>query len=356
MKPSRSRLLGVAGVLVLAVLGITLESYWVGLLTLSLIWGLFAMSLNLQVGYTGLQSLGHAAFFGTAAYTVGILSRKAGIADFWIDVLAALALGTLMAAIFGVLALRTTGPYYLMSTLALAQVLWGLAYGKRDWTGGDDGLPGIARPDFGVVSLVPTSSYFLFVLGVFVVASLAMSVLVRSPFGSSLQGIRESESRMRMLGYNTWLFKYLCFVLSGFLAAVAGVLNAYYLQFVSVGDLSVVLSAEALLMVILGGPGTLLGPVLGAFVLVFLRNIVSGQHVAIGPFDIGERWTFILGVVYILVVLFAPRGIVGEVLARVRGRRAAGRFTLAAEEPGEMVRVEAVEPEPAVGTHGAAGR
>jgi branched-chain amino acid transport system permease protein len=340
----------VLAVVVLAALGLTLESYWVGLLTLSLIWGLFAMSLNLQVGYTGLQSLGHAAFFGTAAYTVGILSRKAGITDFWIDVLAALVLGALVAAVFGLLALRTSGPYYLMSTLALAQVLWGLAYGKRDWTGGDDGLPGIARPDFGLVSLAPGSSYFLFVLGVFVLACLAMSVLVRSPFGSALQGIRESESRMRMLGYNTWFFKYLCFVLSGVLAAVAGVLNAYYLQFVSVGDLSVVLSAEALLMVILGGPGTLLGPVLGAFVLVFLRNIISAQHIDVGPVNIGERWTLILGLVYILVVMFAPRGIVGEVLQRVRGRRAAGRLvTLSSEEPPDLL-------EPAVGTHGAAGR
>jgi branched-chain amino acid transport system permease protein len=346
--------LAAAGVAVLAALGLTLESYWVGLLTLALIWGVFAMSLNLQVGYTGLQSLGHAAFFGTAAYAVGILSRKVGLTDFWIDVLAALVLGTLMAAVLGVLALRTSGPYYLMSTLALAQVLWGLAYGKRDWTGGDDGLPGIARPDFGVVSLVPGSNYFLFVLGVFVLAGLAMSVLVRSPFGSALQGIRESESRMRMLGYNTWLFKYLCFVLSGLLAAVAGVLNAYYLQFVSVGDLSVVLSAEALLMVILGGPGTLLGPVLGAFVLVFLRNIISGQHIDIGPFNIGERWTLILGVIYILVVLFAPRGIVGEVLGRIQGRRAAGRLvTLASEEPPEVLEIE---PQPAIGTHGAAGR
>jgi branched-chain amino acid transport system permease protein len=157
-----------------------------------------------------------------------------------------------------------------------------------------------------------------------------------------------------MLGYNTWLFKYLCFVLSGLLAAVAGVLNAYYLQFVSVGDLSVVLSAEALLMVILGGPGTLLGPVLGAFVLVLLRNIISGQHIDIGPFNIGERWTLILGVIYILVVLFAPRGLVGEVLGRVRGRRAAGRLvTLASEEPSEVLEIE---PQPAIGTHGAAGR
>jgi branched-chain amino acid transport system permease protein len=212
-----------------------------------------------------------------------------------------------------------------MSTLALAQVLWGLAYGKRDWTGGDDGLPGISRPDFGVFSLVPGSNYFLFVLAIFVVASLAMSVLVRSPFGSALQGIRESESRMRMLGYNTWLFKYLGFVIAGLFAAMAGALNAYNLQFVSVGDLSVVLSAEALLMVILGGPGTLLGPVLGAFVLVFLRHMVSSVHFGIGPFDIGERWTLILGTIYILVVMFAPRGILGEILTRLYGRRVAGR-------------------------------
>jgi branched-chain amino acid transport system permease protein len=340
-----------SGVIMLAALGMVLESYWVGLLTLALVWSVFAISLNLQVGYTGLQSLGHAAFFGAAAYTVGILSRKVGITDFWIASLAGLVAGSAVAAIFGVLALRTRGPYFLMSTLALAQVLWGLAYGKRDWTGGDDGLPGIARPDFGIFSLVPASNYFLFVLAVFVVVCLAMHVLVRSPFGSALQGIRESESRMRMLGYNTWLFKYLSFVIAGLFAAVAGVLNVYYLQFVSVGDLSVVLSAEALLMVILGGPGTLLGPVLGAFALVFLRNIISAQHFGIGPFDVGERWTLILGVIYIMVVMFAPRGILGEALLRIRGRRAARRVPSITEQ--SLVHVEAGEP--AVGPRGAAG-
>jgi branched-chain amino acid transport system permease protein len=243
------------------------------------------------------------------------------VTDFWLDFGAALLAGTLMAALFGLLALRTQGAYFLMSTLALSQVLWGLAFGNRPWTGGDDGMPGIARPDM----LASGTNYFLFVLGVFLLVCLAMNVLVRSPFGLALKGVRESESRMRMLGYNTWLFKYLGFILSGFFAAVAGALNVYNLQFVSVVDLSVVLSAEALLMVILGGPGTLLGPVLGAFTLVFLRNVVSSVPFGIGPFIIGERWTLILGVIYILVVMFAPRGILGEVLVRTRGRRTASQ-------------------------------
>jgi branched-chain amino acid transport system permease protein len=355
MKRSYGWGLAAVGVAVFAVLGLVLPSYWIGLLTVSLIWGLFAMSLNIQVGYTGLQSLGHAAFFGTAAYTVGILSQKLGVEDFWLNLLLAMVLGTAVAAVFGLLALRTTGPYFLMSTLALAQVLWGLAFGQRAWTGGDDGIPGIARPDFGIVSLVPSGNYYLFVLAVFVVCSLAMHVLVRSPFGNALQGIRESESRMRMLGYNTWLFKYLGFVIAGFFAAVAGALNAYYLQFVSVGDLSVVLSAEALLMAILGGPGTLLGPLLGAFALVFLRNIVSGMAIGIGPFVIGERWSMILGIVYILVVLFAPRGIVGEIQERVRGRRLARRIpsvtelAMTPDEPGDVG-------EPIARSHGTVGR
>jgi branched-chain amino acid transport system permease protein len=221
-----------------------------------------------------------------------------------------------VAAAFGLLALRATGAYFLMATLALAQVLWGLALGWRSVTGGDDGLPGTLRPAFGSVSIESGQAYFLFVLGVFVVVTLALSIFVRSPFGSALKGIRESETRMRMLGYNTWLYKYLAFVLAGTLAGVSGVLYVYYTGFVSTTEISVLLSAEALLMVILGGAGTLLGPVLGAAVVVFLRNYLSGLPI------IGPRWLFILGLVYVLTVLLASRGILGEVEARLRRRRA----------------------------------
>jgi branched-chain amino acid transport system permease protein len=306
--------LGALGVVVLAALGLTLPSYYVGLLTLALVYGVFAMSLNILVGYTGLHSLGHAAFSGTAAYATAIMFKRVSQV-FVLDIAAGILAAAVVSAIFGLLALRATGAYFLMATLALAQVLWGLAIGWRSVTGGDDGLPGLVRPALGPVSLAEPGAYFLFVLLVFVLVVLFMSVFARSPFGSALQGIRESESRMRMLGYNTWLYKYLGFVIAGTLAGVSGVLYVYYTGFVSTTEISVLLSAEALLMVILGGPGTLLGPVLGAGVVVFLRNVLSGMPV------IGPRWLFVLGAVYVLTVLFAPGGIVGEIQRRRRRGR-----------------------------------
>jgi branched-chain amino acid transport system permease protein len=204
--------------------------------------------------------------------------------------------------------------------MAVAQVLWGIAYRSRGLTGGDDGLPGISRPDIGLswFSLWDTTNFFYFTLAIALLVLVVLNVIVRSPFGYALQGIRESESRMRALGYNTWRYKYAAFVLAGFFAGVAGMIYVYYNSFVNPHELSVVLSAEALLMVILGGPGTLFGALIGAGAIVFLRNIVSG---------ITDRWLLILGAVYILVVLFAPRGIVGEIKDRFdrRSRAAVAR-------------------------------
>ncbi|HEX8968854.1 MAG TPA: branched-chain amino acid ABC transporter permease [Chloroflexota bacterium] len=312
----RQRLgLSAAAVAILAALGLVAPSYYVGLMTLALVYAVFAMSLNVLVGYTGLQSLGHAAFFGTGAYATAITFHRFS-QSFVLDLLAALAASAFVAAVFGVLALRATGAYFLMATLALAQVLWGLALGLRQITGGDDGLPGTTRPGFGPLDLASGGAYFLFVLVIFVCLAVAMAVFVRSPFGSALQGIRESETRMRMLGYNTWLYKYVAFLIAGTLAGLSGALYVYYTGFVSTTEISVLLSAEALLMVILGGPGTLLGPLLGAAAVVFLRNYLSSLPV------IGERWLFVLGVVYVLTVLVASRGIVGEVEVRLRRRRA----------------------------------
>jgi branched-chain amino acid transport system permease protein len=310
--------LATLGIVILAGLGMSVPSYYAGLLTLALVYSIFAMSLNILVGYTGLQSLGHAAFSGSGAYAAAIAFHRFS-QSFVVDAAIGIVVSALIAALFGLLALRATGAYFLMATLALAQVLWGLAFGWRSVTGGDDGLPGIARPVIGPLSLESGSAYFLFVLAVFVCVALAMSVFVRSPFGSALKGIRESESRMRMLGYNTWLYKYIAFVVAGTLAGLSGVLYVFYTGFVSTTEISVLLSAEALLMVILGGPGTVLGPVLGAAFVVFLRNYLSGLPV------IGERWLFILGLAYVLTVLLASRGIVGEIESRLRRRRAAAR-------------------------------
>ena len=298
-----------AGLLLLGVVARALPIYYVGLLSQALIFGIFAMSLNLLLGYTGLPSLGHSAYFGTAAYATAVLSLRVS-ESFWLNAPGGVLLSVIIAGVYGLLALRTAGVYFLMITLALAQVLWGIALSWRGMTGGDNGLAGIPRPDLGLpLSLWDTHNFFYFVLVAFALMAAAMYVLVNSPFGYALRGIRENETRMRVLGYNVWLYKYLAFVIAGMFAGVAGVLFVYHNGFVSTSELSVVLSAKALLMVILGGAGTLFGPVLGAGVVVFLSHIVSAYT---------GRWLLVLGTVYVLVVLFAPLGILKGLQARLR--------------------------------------
>ena len=297
------RTLGIAtGVAVLVLLPLALSSYQLGLATKMLIFALFAMSLNLILGYAGLPSLGHAAYFGVGAYTVGLLAVRV-VDNFWLDFGAGLLAAGVTSALFGLLALRARGAYLLMITLALAQVLWGIAFGWRWLTGGDDGLPGVPRPGAGLPwSLSSGPSFYYFVLVVFVVATVALWVVVRSPFGVALVGIRESERRMQVLGYNTWLYKYVAFVLAGLIAGVSGNLFVYYNGFVSPAYLSIVFSAMALIMVILGGAGTLLGPALGSAAIVLLENVISAST---------ERWLTVLGLIYVVVTMFAPAGIMG---------------------------------------------
>ena len=286
----------------LAVIAPLLPSYPLTLLIQGLISAIFAMSLDLLLGYTGLPSLGHAAYFGVAAYAVAILAVDAG-AGFVPCLGGGLLLAAITAAVFGVLAIRASGTYFLMITLALGMVVWGLAFRWVSMTKGDNGISGVPRPALGLPwDLSAPLPFFYFALACTGVAWLGLGLLVRSPFGMSLKGIRESESRMRSLGYNVWLHKYLAFVLAGTFAGFAGVLWAYYNGFVSPVDVQLVTSVEALLMVALGGSGTLVGPALGAVLIVFLKNFVSVYT---------KRWLLILGGVYIGVILFAPRGIVG---------------------------------------------
>jgi branched-chain amino acid transport system permease protein len=296
------RALGVAVVVLIAAAPSYLSSYYVGLLTKAFILGLFAMSLNLLLGYTGLGSFGHALYFGVGAYTAGLLSLKV-VTNFWIDVVAALAAAVVVALAFGPLTLRARGSYFAMITLALAQVAWGVAFGWRSLTGGDDGLPGIARPVLmGTLALSGETSFFYFVAVIFAAATVGLAVVVDSPFGKALAGIKDSETRMEVLGYNVWAYQYAASVLAGLLAGLAGVLFVYYNGYVSPVYLSVVFSAQALLLVILGGAGSLLGPALGAGIIVMLENLIS---------IFTERWVLVLGTIYVLVTLFAPRGIQG---------------------------------------------
>lgn len=302
-----------AGLVVLVVLPAGLTSYQLGLLTKILIFALFAMSLNLILGYAGLPSLGHAAYFGVGSYTVGLLAVKV-IDNFWFNFVAGLVAATIAAALFGLLALRAQGSYLLMITLALAQVVWGIAFGWRELTGGDDGLPGVPRPAAGLpMSLADGISFYYFTLVVTLLGTWVMWIVIRSPFGAALIGIRESERRMEVLGYNTWLYKYVAFILAGALAGLSGNLFVYYNGFVSPAYLSVIFSASALIMVILGGAGTLLGPAIGAAAIVILENVISAET---------ERWLTVLGLIYVGVTLFAPAGLMGLVRGRLWGRAA----------------------------------
>jgi branched-chain amino acid transport system permease protein len=296
--------------LLLAISPLSLSAYPLTLLTQALIYAILAMSLDLLLGYTGLASLGHAAYLGVGAYSVGVLTTQYG-ANFWVTLAVGVFLAMVVAAVFGLVALRATGVYFLMITLALGMVVWGLAHRWVSMTQGDNGIPGIPRPDLGLPwSLARAMPFYYFVLVAFLLAFWILRVIVRSPFGQSLVGIRESESRMRTLGYHVWLHKYLGFVIAGAFGGFAGVLWAYYNGFVSPGDVELATSVEVLLMVALGGRGTLVGPAVGAGVIVLLKNFVSVYT---------ERWLLILGVVYVLTIIYAPEGIVGAVRPLMQG-------------------------------------
>ena len=288
------------GFLAFVALPLGAGEYYVNLVSQILIAAVFALSLNLLVGYGGLSSLGHAAYMGVAAYLSGWFFLHFGLGHLATAAIA-LAGTTLMAALFGLIALRATGLGFLMITLALAQVLWGLAFRWVSVTNGDNGLSGLTRPAPFGLDLNGSAAFYYFALAVGAVSAAAIAVLVNSPFGAVLRGTRDQPRRMSALGHDVWLVRYLTYIAAGFFAAVSGLLYVYYHKFVHPHALSLTTSAEVLLMVIAGGSGTLLGPVVGAAVVVLLKNYVSAFV---------ERWTFLLGFVFLMIVLFMPDGLV----------------------------------------------
>jgi branched-chain amino acid transport system permease protein len=276
-----------------------LPPYALELATRIEIFAIFAASLDLLVGYVGLASLGHAAFFGFAGYAVGLAA--AAITDSGLLALLAALVATLaMALIFSALALRASGVYFLMLTLALAQIIWGVALQWRSLTGGDDGMPAIVRPLIGTVRFSDAADFYLLTTVCFAICLSLLFLIVRSPFGLSLEGIRESPSRMSSLGYNVWLHRYIASIVAGLLAGWAGALQAWHTGIVTPNQLGLVTSAEALLMVILGGTGTIVGPVIGSVVIVLVEFVINRYT---------ERWVSVLGAIYILVVVAAPQGL-----------------------------------------------
>lgn len=288
--------------------------FYVNLTSQILIAAIFAAGLNLLVGYGGLSSLGHASYLGVAAYSSAWLSLNLAMPH-WASAPIALAFTTLMACLFGVIALRATGLGFLMITLALSQVLWGLAYRWVSVTNGDNGLSGLTRPAPFGINLDGAAPFYYFCLVVTVVALWMIARLVHSPFGAGLRGTRDQARRMAALGHDVGMVRWLTFVYAGFWGAVAGLLYVYYHKYIHPTALSLTSSAEGLLAVIAGGSGTLAGPVIGAAIVVLLKNYVSAFV---------ERWNFLLGLVFVLIVIFMPDGLVPGVKRlwlRWRGER-----------------------------------
>jgi branched-chain amino acid transport system permease protein len=287
-------------VLVLAALPLWLaNSFYINVASQILFWAIFAQALNVLVGYAGLTSLGHAALFAMSGYTAGLM-LAAGYSHA-LSASASLAASVLTSAVFAILALRAAGIGFLMITLALGQILWGIAYRWADLTNGDNGVPIASRPTPLGFDFTSPSAFYWLTLCVFILAAVTMAVFVRSPFGATLCGTRDQPRRMNALGYNVWLIQFLAFLFSGFWTGVAGLLFVYYNQFISPQIASIQTSAEALLMVISGGTATVLGPVAGAAIVVIMKNVVSAYI---------ERWNLVLGVIFVLIVSFMPEGLI----------------------------------------------
>jgi len=280
----------------LATVPLLLGEYYVNLASQILIFAVFAASINLLLGYGGLPTLGHAAYLGVSAYLSALVALKLGLGHAFAAPIALL--GTvLMAGLFGLIALRATGLGFLMLTLALSQVLWGTALRWVSMTDGDNGLRGMTRP-FGLDAAAP---FYYFVLLVTAVSIWLMARYVASPLGAALKGTRDQPRRMGALGHHVWMVRWITFVYAGFWGGVSGLLFVYYHKYIHPVSLSLANSAEGLLAVIAGGSGTLAGPLVGAAIVMLLKNWVSAYI---------ERWNMLLGFVFVFIVIFMPEGVV----------------------------------------------
>jgi branched-chain amino acid transport system permease protein len=287
---------------IFVIVPLIVPSFFQTLLTRVLIYALFAMSLNLIWGYTGLISLGHAAYFGIGSYVTSVLIVRYSIDSFWLIIIFAIIVTAIMAAFFGIIALRVSGLYFLLVTLALGQLVYFVSLAWRDMTGGQSGIFGVLYPDLGISGIPWNATYLYFlVLVILGVCVYIMYRILQSPFGQALVGIRENKRRMRALGYNTWLYSYITFIIAGVFAGIAGVLFSYYLRGTTLTQTSLTMSTIVLLMVILGSTRVFWGPILGAVVVVLLEYFVGSV--------IPARWPMILGVIFVVSVIFLRGGI-----------------------------------------------
>jgi branched-chain amino acid transport system permease protein len=308
--------LAVVGVAALALLPQFADRYHIQLFTRIMVMAIFAMSLGLLVSGAGLVSFGHAAFFGLGAYTLALIAAKEA-ASVWVALPLAIACTAVAALAVGALAVRTAGIYFIMLTLAFAQMFYFLF---NDWKalGGSDGLYVATRPTVEIagttlLNLNNRPTLFYVVLGAIIVVYLLIGVLMRSPFGKTISGIRVNEHRMRALGYSTYRYKLVVFVIAGAIAGLAGFLYATQNTYVNPALMGWRESGLVLMMVILGGMRSRLGPIVGAFALVLIEDVFQG---------LTERWLLLVGLFVIAVVLLLPNGLAG-LLERLQPRRKA---------------------------------
>ena len=289
-----------------------LPHYMLTLLISILIFSIYAGSFNLLYGYNGRISVGHATFWGAGAYAVAILTTRGIIENFYLVLLMSLIVVTAIAAIIGVLVNRVSGVYFMILTFAFGHIFYSLAaYILTPLTGGEDGVKGMIRPNLGFSwAMERDQNFYYLVLVIFLISFFFFYCIVRSPFGFTLVGIRDNEHRMLTLGYNTQQYKYICYILSGIFAGLAGSLYAYFALFVSTSEFYWFWSGEVILMVLIGGIGTLWGPILGAALFTVLRYYVS---------IFTDHWLLVLGLVLIFIVLFLPKGMAGLFTEARRG-------------------------------------
>lgn len=292
-----------------ALLPLALSSYQMGLATEILIFALLAMSIDMLAGFAGLISLGHGAIFGAATYVVLYWTAIVGGSP-WVALLLGVAAATGLSIVFALFATRVTGVYFLLLTLALGMIVWGVCLRWTSITGGENGIRGAGRPEI----IADPITFYYGILAVVVALTFLVWRFVKSPFGLTLEGIRDSESRMRSLGYNVPLHVFLAFTASGVVAGVAGACYAFFNDFVSPSTVQLSQSVEGLLMAIIGGVGTLLGSFIGAAVIIILENVVS---------EYTARWPTVLGAMFIVTMIVAPEGILGTIRKLFSSRRKA---------------------------------
>jgi branched-chain amino acid transport system permease protein len=273
-----------------------------------LIFALFAMAYDLVLGYAGMLSFGHAAFFGLGAYSTGIILIRV-----YPSVLFALLVGvtisSLGALLIGFLSIRRHGIYFTMVTLAFAQMFYFIAFKWTGFTGGDDGLQGVPRPSLGPLDLTSELNLYYFILLFAVISMVFCLRVINSPFGKTLQALRENKDRAMSIGYDVDKFKLIVFVISGFFSGLAGALYALLLNFVPLSSLYWATSGEVVVMTIVGGMGTLFGPILGALGIILLRDIIS---------NFTESWSFIMGLLFVASVMGFRGGIIGIIRDKLK--------------------------------------